>query len=109
MKFESDKRLLSQDPQIKKPRPKIVPPPPTFKPSNQSAHFVLVKLQPGSLVKALKAIKRLKGISGFHPVYGEWDLVLIIRERKGVNKSELIKRLWDISSVLEVSTLVAAS
>jgi hypothetical protein len=109
MKIESDKRLLSQEPDFKKPRPKVVPPPPSFKSSDQSAHFVLVKLQPGSLVKALKQIKKLKGIAGFHPVYGEFDLVLIIREKKGVNKSELIKRIWNISSVLEVSTLVSAS
>ena len=109
MKHAGEKRFLSQDPEVNRPRPRVVPPPPTFKPSQQSAHFILVKVQPGTLVRALKQIKKVPGISGFHPVYGEFDLVLIIRERKGINKEMIMKNLWAISGILEVSTLVAAS
>jgi hypothetical protein len=109
MKGKNSKPSLSKGPPINKPRPKIMPPPPSYKPQPESAHFLLVKLQQGSQKKILKKLKKVKDISGFHPVFGQFDLVLIIRERKTVDREKLIKILNADPNVLEVQTLMSAS
>jgi DNA-binding Lrp family transcriptional regulator len=54
-------------------------------------------------------LKKIKEISGLHPVYGEYDLVLIVREKSKSDREKLIKRLWQLQSVIDVHTLLAAS
>jgi hypothetical protein len=66
-------------------RPKIVAPPPSYNPSEKAINFILIKVTPGSIKKTMMYLKKIKDISGLHPVFGEYDLVLIVREK---NKSE---------------------
>jgi hypothetical protein len=96
-------------PPIEKRRPRVIPPPPTYKAQEKSAHFILVKLAPSTLKQSIKEIENIDGISGFHPVYGEYDLVLIIRERNNFNKKPLLRSIWSVTGVLDVQTLLAAS
>jgi DNA-binding Lrp family transcriptional regulator len=109
VKFKRAEPSISKAPPINKPRPKVIPPPPSFRPQPESAHFILVKLQPKSIKKALQKLKRIKGISGFHPVYGEYDIVIIIREREGVNKKKIIQMIQKHPDVIDAQTLIAAS
>ena len=109
MKYKQVEPSVSEGPPINKPRPKIMPPPSEFQCKQDPAHFILVKLKKGTIEKTLKKLKRIKGISGFHPVFGEFDLVIIIRERKTVNKEKLLKIIKAESQVLKVQTLMAAS
>lgn len=90
-------------------RPKIVAPPPSYRPQEHSASFILVKLLPGTMEKSMAELKEIQGINGFHKVYGEYDLVLIVRERNKLNKQALMRRIWEIHGVVDVQTLVAAS
>ncbi|UCF08017.1 MAG: Lrp/AsnC ligand binding domain-containing protein [Thermoplasmata archaeon] len=90
-------------------RPRIVAPPPWFEPSDSSVNFVLVKLVPGTVEKTKRAFKKIHGITGIHPVFGEYDLVLIIRQREKVDRDKLIRRIRRVSSVLDIQTLLAAS
>jgi len=109
MKIKKVEPSVSEGPPINKPRPKIMPPPPAYQLKQDPAHFILVKLKKGTLEKTLKKLKRIKGISGFHPVFGEFDLVIIIRERKSVNKEKLLKIIKAETEVIKVQTLMAAS
>ncbi len=86
-----------------------MPPPPHHRPRERSIHFILLKVQPGQMKRTMGHLKRIKGISGCHPVYGEFDLVVLVRETKAVDKSSLIKKIWTVPNVVDVQTLVAAS
>ncbi len=90
-------------------RPKIVAPPPSYNPSEKAINFILIKVTPGSIKKTMMFLKKIKEISGLHPVYGEYDLVLIVREKSKSGRQKLIKRLWQLQSVIDVHTLLAAS
>lgn len=109
MKYEMERRHITPQPPLKKRRPKIIPPPPSYKPAKRSANFILVKLAPDIAEKTLKELRKIKGISGFHPVYGEYDLVIIVREKNGFDKKSVVNSIWGIPGVVEVQTLVAAS
>ncbi|UCE72945.1 MAG: hypothetical protein JSV56_07870 [Methanomassiliicoccales archaeon] len=109
MKFTKDDRHLNLVLAPDSFRPKIVAPPPSFKPSEQSANFILIKVLPGTIERNIEILRSLKGISGVHPVYGEYDLVLIVREKYDVDKHKLMKSIWAISDVIDVQTLIAAS
>ena len=109
IKLEMEHRSAIHKPPIEKRRPKIIPPPPSYQAQEKSAHFILVKLAPSTLKKSIKEIENIEGISGFHPVYGEYDLVIIIRERKQFNKKSLLRSIWSVTGVLDVQTLLAAS
>jgi DNA-binding Lrp family transcriptional regulator len=90
-------------------RPKIVAPPPSYNPSEKAINFILIKVTPGSIKKTMMYLKKIKDISGLHPVFGEYDLVLIVREKNKSERQKLIKRLWQLQSVVDVHTLLAAS
>lgn len=90
-------------------RPKIVAPPPSYNPSEKAINFILIKVTPGSIKKTMMFLKKIKEISGLHPVYGEYDLVLIVREKSKSERQKLIKRLWQLQSIIDVHTLLAAS
>lgn len=109
MRFASDDRLMEHEPYYRSLRPKIVAPPPTYRPTEKAANFVLVKLDPNHMEKSIKLLKTLHGISGIHAVYGAYDLVLIIREKKEIDRHLLLSKIMDTKGVLEVQTLVAAS
>jgi hypothetical protein len=109
LKYAMDHRKLNPPLSPKKRRPKIEPPQPSYKPGQPPANFILIKLAPKKADKTLKALRKIKGISGFHPVRGKYDLVLIVRERNGFDKQAIIKSLSGIPGVVEVQALVAAS
>jgi DNA-binding Lrp family transcriptional regulator len=109
MKFQRVNRPIEPEFVIVNQRPKIVPPPPKHKPTHRSIHFILLKIQPGTKKITIRELRKIKGISGCHPVYGEYDLVLLVREKTDVDKRALIKRIWTLSFVVDVQTLVAAS
>jgi DNA-binding Lrp family transcriptional regulator len=109
MRYATDKRNLEPEPFYKSLRPKIVAPPPSYKPAERAANFVLVKLDPHTIEESIRILKSLPGINGIHAVYGAFDLVLIIRERKEINKHLLLNSIRETKGVLEVQTLVAAS
>ena len=90
-------------------RPKIVAPPPSYQPTLRSANFILVKLALGTVDRSMKELKNLEGISGVHPVYGEYDLVLIVREKSKVDREALLGKIRDVKGVVEIQTLLAAS
>ena len=109
MKFQRGNRRIEPEFVIVNQRPKIVAPPPQHKPAHRSIHFILLKIQPGTKEITIRELRKIKGISGCHPVYGEYDLVLLVREKTDVDKRALIKRIWTLSYVVDVQTLVAAS
>lgn len=109
MKFQRDNRNIEPEFVIVNQRPRIVPPPPKHKPAQRSIHFILLKIQPGTKKITMRELRKIKGISGYHPVYGEYDLVLLVREKSEVDKRTLIKRIWTLANVVDVQTLVAAS
>lgn len=109
MKFQGNNEQLEPELVIVNQRPKIVAPPPQHKPAHRSIHFILLKIQPGTKKMTLKELKKIPGISGCHPVYGEYDLVLLVREKTEIDKRDLVKRIWTLANVVDVQTLVAAS
>ena len=109
MKFKRVDHSIEPEIAIVSERPRVVPPPPHHRPRERAIHFILLKVQPGQMKRTMGYLKRIKGISGCHPVYGEYDLVVLIRETKGVDKSSLIKKIWTVPNVVDVQTLVAAS
>lgn len=109
MKFKRVSHDLEPEFAIVNERPRVVPPPPSHRPRMKAIHFILLKVQPGSMQRTVGHLRGIKGISGCHPVYGEYDLVVLVRENEEVDKSTLIKRIWTIPNVVDVQTLVAAS
>ncbi len=109
MKYAIDNRFITPALSSDSLRPKIVAPPPSFKPPEKSPNFILIKITPGKVEECIKHLKRIKGISGFHAVYGEYDLVLIVRERDKFDRQRLMKMIWALTGVVDVQTLVAAS
>ena len=109
MRYAIDHRHLSPSLEIEIVRPKIVAPPPRYKPMERSANFVLVKLATGSQEKVLNVLRSLNGLSGIHPVYGEYDVVLIIRENSDVDKHLLVENIRTINGVVGIKTLIAAA
>jgi DNA-binding Lrp family transcriptional regulator len=109
MKYVQEEREIQPEFAIVNKRPKIVPPPPKHKPALRSIHFILLKVQPGTMKRTIRHLRKIKGISGCHPVYGEFDLVLLVREKTEVDKRALIKRIWTLANVVDVQTLIAAS
>lgn len=84
-------------------------PPPSYTPSEKSINFILLKVTPGTIKKTTMMLKKIKEITGLHPVYGEYDLVLIVREKSKSQREKLIQRLWQIQTIIDVHTLLAAS
>ncbi len=109
MRYAIDHRHLPPSLSGEIMRPKIVAPPPYYKPGESSANFVLVKLATGQTGKIIGVLRKLNGINGIHPVFGEYDLVIIIREKDGVDKHTLLECIRAIAGVVDVQTLVAAS
>jgi DNA-binding Lrp family transcriptional regulator len=90
-------------------RPSVRAPPPGFKPSERAANFVLVKIAVGKEENAFKSLKEMPGISGIHQVYGEWDLVLIIRERETKRfRNIVLNKIRGVDGVIDTNTLIAA-
>ncbi len=84
-------------------------PPPGYKPAERAANFVLVKIAVGKEESAYTALKELPGISGIHQVYGEWDLVLIIRERETKRfRNIVLNKIRGVEGVIDTNTLIAA-
>ena len=108
MRYAIDERHLNSPPAPRKRRPKIVPPQPNYK-AQPPPNFILVKLSPRISKNSLKKLRKIRGIVGFHPVKGQFDLVLIVRERNGFDKQAIVDSISGIPGVLEVQTLVAAS
>ncbi len=108
LRYAMDERNLNPPPSPQKRRPKIVPPQPNYK-AQPPPNFILVKLSPKISKNSLKKLRKIRGIVGFHPVKGQFDLVLIVRERNGFDKKAIVKSISGIPGVLEVQTLVAAS
>lgn len=90
-------------------RPKIVAPPPSFEPTETAANFILVKLVPGAEEKTIMELGGIDGINGIHRVYGEYDLVLIVREKSEMDRHSLMWDIRAIRGVIDVQTLLAAS
>ena len=109
MRYEIKEDQKTRPPFSKRPRPRIVPPPPSYKPAEGSANFILVKIAPGFLKKSLKELKKIHGISGFHPVYGEYDLVLIVREKDEIDRQALLGIIRGITGIVDVQALIAAA
>ena len=90
-------------------RPPVTAPPPTYKPPEHSANFVLVRIAVGKEDSAYNNLRQIPGISGIHQVYGEYDIVLIIRERESRNFRNLVmKKIRGVDGVVETTTLIAA-
>jgi DNA-binding Lrp family transcriptional regulator len=109
MKFKRINYDLEPEIAIVSERPRVVPPPPSHRPRDRSINFILLKVQPGQMERTVGYLRNIEGISGCHPVYGEYDLVVLVRESKDVNKSLLIKKIWTVPNVVGVQTLVSAS
>jgi len=109
MAYDMYQRYVRQALYPEENRPKVVAPPPTHTPAEKAANFVLVKLAPGATEKTMKKLRSIKAINGIHAVFGEYDLVLIIREKKEVDRQALLKDIRAIQGVIEVQTLLSAS
>ena len=109
MRYALDHRYIPLELPIENMRPKVVAPPPTYKPRERTVTFILVKLAPSYKEDRIRDLRGIDGISGIHPVYGEYDLVLIVRERNDIDKHLLMRKIRAITGVVDVQTLLAAS
>ncbi len=74
-----------------------------------SSNFVLVKIAVGDEDDAYEKLKNVPGIDGIHFVYGEYDMVIIIRERDSTKLRDIImKQVRNIRGIIDTTTLVAA-
>ena len=74
-----------------------------------SSNFVLVKIAVGDEDDAYEKLKNVDGIDGIHFVYGEYDMVIIIRERDSTKLRDIImKQVRSIKGIIDTTTLVAA-
>jgi DNA-binding Lrp family transcriptional regulator len=77
--------------------------------AGKSANFVLVKIAVGEELETLEKLRDIQGISGIHLVYGEYDMVLVIKERDTTKLRDIImKSIRGVKGVLDTTTLVAA-
>jgi DNA-binding Lrp family transcriptional regulator len=109
MRYVMDERHISPILALDSLRPKIVAPPPSYRPNEKAANFILVKLTPGSVPQIKKELRKISGVNGIHSVYGEYDLVIIARENSEEERQNLLRSIRAVSGVLDVQTLLAAS
>ena len=74
-----------------------------------SSNFVLIKIAVGDEDDAYEKLKNVDGIDGIHFVYGEYDMVIIIRERDSTKLRDIImKQVRSVKGIIDTTTLVAA-
>ena len=74
-----------------------------------SSNFVLIKIAVGDEDDAYEKLKNVEGIDGIHFVYGEYDMVIIIRERDSTKLRDIImKQVRSVRGIIDTTTLVAA-
>lgn len=74
-----------------------------------SSNFVLVKIAVGDEDEAYEKLKNVDGIDGIHFVYGEYDMVIIIKERDSTKLRDIImKQVRSVRGIIDTTTLVAA-
>ena len=74
-----------------------------------SSNFVLIKIAVGDEDDAYEKLKNVEGIDGIHFVYGEYDMVIIIRERDSTKLRDIImKQVRSVKGIIDTTTLVAA-
>ncbi len=74
-----------------------------------SSNFVLIKIAVGDEDDAYEKLKNVDGIDGIHFVYGEYDMVIIIRERDSTKLRDIImKQVRSVRGIIDTTTLVAA-
>lgn len=74
-----------------------------------SSNFVLIKIAVGDEDDAYEKLKDVEGIEGIHFVYGEYDMVIIIKERDSTKLRDIImKQVRSVRGIIDTTTLVAA-
>lgn len=74
-----------------------------------SSNFVLVKIAVGDEDDAYETLKNVEGIDSIHFVYGEYDMVIIIKERDSTRLRDIImKQVRSVRGIIDTTTLVAA-
>jgi Lrp/AsnC family transcriptional regulator for asnA, asnC and gidA len=74
-----------------------------------SSNFVLIKIAVGDEDDAYEKLKNVDGIDGIHFVYGEYDMVIIIKERDSTKLRDIImKQVRSVRGIIDTTTLVAA-
>ena len=87
----------------------VHPPPPDFSPSEHAPNFVLVKVAIGEETGVNRSLLEIPGVSGVHMVYGEYDFVLIIRERESKKFRDIVmKNIRATKGVMSTTTLISA-
>jgi DNA-binding Lrp family transcriptional regulator len=77
--------------------------------TGNSSNFVLIKIAVGEEESSYTKLKEIEGISGIHFVYGEYDMVLVIKERDSTKLRDIIMRsIRSVKGVIDTTTLVAA-
>ena len=77
--------------------------------SKNSSNFVLIKIAVGEEEESYNKLNEIEGISGIHFVYGEFDMVLVIKERDSTKLRDIIMRsIRSVKGVIDTTTLVAA-
>ncbi|UCF08016.1 MAG: Lrp/AsnC ligand binding domain-containing protein [Thermoplasmata archaeon] len=75
----------------------------------KSSNFVLVKIAVGEEDDACAVLEAIEGIDSIHFVYGEYDMVIIIKERDSTKLRDIImKQIRSVKGVIDTTTLVAA-
>jgi DNA-binding Lrp family transcriptional regulator len=74
-----------------------------------SSNFVLIKIAVGDEDEAYEKLRNVDGIDSIHFVYGEYDMVIIIRERDSTKLRDIImKQVRSVRGIIDTTTLVAA-
>jgi DNA-binding Lrp family transcriptional regulator len=77
--------------------------------TGNSSNFVLIKIAVGEEESSYGTLKEIEGISSIHFVYGEYDMVLVIKERDSTKLRDIImKSIRSVRGVIDTTTLVAA-
>lgn len=77
--------------------------------STKPANFVLVKIAVGEETSAYEELSGIAGIQSIHMVYGEYDMVIVIRERDSTKLRNIImKQIRSTKGVIDTTTLVGA-
>jgi DNA-binding Lrp family transcriptional regulator len=77
--------------------------------SAKSANFVLVKIAVGEETSTYEKLSEIPGIDSIHMVYGEYDMVIVIREKDSTKLREIImKQIRNTKGVIDTTTLVGA-
>jgi DNA-binding Lrp family transcriptional regulator len=75
----------------------------------KSANFVLVKVAVGEETSTFEELSEIPGIESIHMVYGEYDMVIVIKEKDTTKLREIImKQIRGTKGVIDTTTLVGA-